>query len=377
MSLHPYRSGYHRPDYLIAYLAIGLVAFGLTMILSASAYLADSVNDQYRFLIQQSKSFLLGLLALGFASLLPYETWKKWAVPILFGVLGVLVIVFLNPACRGVHRCIDLGPIHFQPAEFVKVGFLIYIAAWLTTLGSRLHDLKDGLGSFLVMLGLVGGLIFLEPDMGTAMTLVLSAVILYFLAGAPVHHLAGLFAVGVLAVLLMAGSADYRLERLQTFFAGAGQDTLGAGYHTNQLANAIGSGGWWGLGLGQGKLKELGYLPEVHTDSIFAVVVEELGFVRALLVLGVYLVLILRGLQVAKLAPDRFGQLLAAGLTGLIAMQASINLGAMLGLVPLTGIPLPLISYGGSSLVATLFSVGILLSISRQTMQASSSKERP
>ena len=202
--------------------------------------------------------------------------------------------------------------------------------------------------------------------MGTAVVLMLAGVAMYFFAGAPWRHLVLGGLLGVLLLGAMTFSADYRLARLETFLATGSSDPLGADYHTSQIAYSLGSGGWWGLGLGQGKLKELGYLPEVHTDSIFAVVVEELGFIRSLIVMAAYLFLLMRGFRIAKEAPDRFGQLLAAGLSSLIAIQASINLAAMLSLVPLTGIPLPLISYGGSSLVATLGAIGILLAISRQ-----------
>ena len=355
-----------RGDWLLVYLTIGLVAFGLVMILSASAYLAESINDQYRFLVQQLASFGLGLLVLGVFSRLDYQLWRRYSGMILVVLVILLLVVFISPACRSVHRCVDLGPLRFQPAEFVKVGFAIYLAAWLTRLGPRIHDLKEGFGTFCAILGLFGGLIFLEPDMGTAVTLMVAGVVMYFLAGAPWRHLLLGFLLGIVLLGGMTLSADYRLARLETFLASGPSDPLGADYHTNQIAIALGSGGWWGLGLGQGKLKELGYLPEVHTDSIFAVVVEELGFGRSLLVVAAYLFLLMRGFRIAKEAPDRFGQLLAAGLTSLMAIQASINLAAMLSLVPLTGIPLPLISYGGSSLVATLGAIGILLSISRQ-----------
>jgi cell division protein FtsW len=348
------------------YLTLGLVAFGLIMILSASAYLAESANDQYQFLFGQLRSFGLGLIVLAVFSRIDYHIWRRFSGPILLSLVVMLLLVFVSPTCRSVHRCIELGPFQFQPAEFVKVGFLIYLAAWLSGLGSQLEGLKTGFLAFCAVLGLISGLIFLEPDMGTAVTLMLAGTLVYFFAGAPWQHLALGVLLGILLLGMMTISAEYRLERLQTFLSGEASDNLGSGYHTSQIGIALGSGGLWGLGLGQGKLKELGYLPEVHTDSIFTVVVEELGFVRALLVILAYLLLLMRGFRIAKSAPDRFGQLLTAGLVSLIAIQVSINLAAILTLVPLTGIPLPLMSYGGSSLIATLGSIGIILSISRQ-----------
>lgn len=364
MSLDRFRDGRQRPDWLLALLALSLTVFGLVMILSASAYLAGTSGNPYVFVTKQLISFGMGLIVLIICSQIDYHRWRQWA-PVIFGAIILLLLaVLISPAHRGVHRWIDLGPISFQPAEFVKLGFLIYLAAWFARLGSLLADFRRGFVAFFLMLSLVTGFILLEPDMGTAVTLALAAVLLYFLAGAPWHHLSLGLLIGTSLLLLLIVIAPYRLERLQTFLNPA-NDPQGAGYHTNQVGIAIGSGGLWGLGFGQGKLKYLGYVPEVHTDSIFAVVVEELGFVRALVVIVVFLWFIMRGFRIAKTAPDPFGQYLAAGLVALIFVQVSINLAAMLGLVPLTGIPLPLISYGGSSLVVTLAAIGILLSISR------------
>lgn len=367
MALDRFR-GSHRPDWLLALATVALTAFGLTMILSASAYLAASSGNVYSFVTKQAISLAIGLVGMLILSQIDYHVWKEIAGPIIIVILLVLIGVFISPACRGVHRCIDLGPSAFQPAELVKLGFLLYLAAWFARLGPAIHDVKEGFGRFAILVAVVGGLIMLEPDMGTASTLILAAALMYFLAGAPLRHfaLAGAVGVGLLFMLILV--APYRLARLQTYLQPS-TDLSGSGYHTNQISIAIGSGGWWGLGFGQGKLKYLGYVPEVHTDSIFAVVVEELGFVRAALVLLVYLFIMARGFRIAKTAPDPFGRLLAAGITSLFAMQTFINLAAMLGVIPLTGIPLPLVSYGGSSLIVTLAGIGILLAISRQTMR--------
>lgn len=366
MAFERYRPTTHRPDWLFALTAFGLAGFGLTMILSASAYYAGTTGGIYDFVTRQAVSLALGSVALLVLSLIDYHHWRSWAGVVFGGILVLLIAQFLSPECRGVHRCIDVGPVMFQPAEFVKLGFMIYLAAWLARLGSDIQDFRRGFMNFFLLIGCVGGIILLEPDMGTSSTLIFSAAVLYFIAGAAWRHIGVGVLVGVGLLFMMILVAPYRLERLQTFLDPQA-DPYGAGYQTNQISIAIGSGGLWGLGFGQGKLKYLGYVPEAHTDSIFAVVVEELGFVRASIILVVIGWLVYRAFQIARAAPDVFGRLLASGMAILIAVQAFINLAAMLGEMPLTGIPLPFVSYGGSSLVATLAAVGIILSVSRQT----------
>lgn len=364
MSLAAYRSTPRGIDWVLALLTFALALFGLVMVLSASAYLAGTTGDVYQFVSRQAISLLIGLIAMAVVARIDYRLWRTLAPAIFIIVILFLLGVFVSPECRGVHRCLDLGPVTFQPTEIVKIAFLVYLGAWLAGRGREIGAWRRGVIPLAVLLAFVGGLIMLQPDMGTAIILMVAAVLLYFVAGARLTHLAlgGVLAIGLVGLLIFV--APYRLERLQTFLDPA-SDPLGAGYQTTQIGIAIGSGGLWGLGFGNGKLKYLGYVPEVHTDSIFAVVVEELGFVRSLLVLFVFVWLILRGLSIARAAPDRFGQLLGIAMISLIGIQVLVNLAAMLKLVPLTGVPLPLISYGGSSLVATCIAIGLLLSISR------------
>jgi len=364
MSLEKYRNRPRQIDWIFALLAVGLALFGLVMVLSASAYLAGTTGDVYQFVSQQSISLILGLVAMVIMSFIDYRAWRNLAPIIFFGLLILLLGVFVSPECRGVHRCLDLGFSTIQPTEIVKAGFIIYLAAWFARLGPTVQDLRRGVIPFTILLAIVGGLIMLQPDMGTTVTLLGASVVLFFLAGARYAHMSLGAVLGGLLLFGLILIAPYRLARLETFLSPA-DDPLGAGYQTTQIGIAIGSGGLWGLGFGQGKLKYLGYVPEVHTDSIFAVVVEELGFLRALLVLGILLWFILRGYRIARSAPDLFGRLLGAGMMTLIAAQVFINLSAILHLIPLTGVPLPFVSYGGSSLVATFAAVGILLSISR------------
>lgn len=369
MSLDQYRTKPLRPDWLFGLQALGLALLGLVMVLSASAYLAGTTGDVYQFVSRQSLSLILALIVMVIMSVIDYRVWRAAAPIIFIGLIILLIGVFISPECRNVHRCLDLGPLTIQPTELVKAGFVIYLAAWLTKIGPAIRDFRSGVIPFGVLLGVVGGLIMLQPDMGTTVTLLLASVIMFFLAGARISHMAlgGVLGVGLLMLLILI--APYRAARLETFL-NPGDDPLGAGYQTTQIGIAIGSGGLWGLGFGQGKLKYLGYVPEVHTDSIFAVVVEELGFLRAFIILAIILWFILRGYKIARGSPDPFGRLLGAGMITLIAAQTFINLSAMLHLVPLTGVPLPFISYGGSSLVATFAAVGILLSISKSRGQA-------
>lgn len=367
--LDVFRGRRGRPDWIVALLALGLGVFGLVMILSASAYLAGTTGDVYQFVWRQSISLVIAGVVMVVMSVIPYGVWRSLAPVIFVTLLLLLLGVFVSPECRGVNRCLDIGPITLQPTELVKAGFLIYLAAWLTRKGPEVRDFRSGVIPFAILLAAIGGLILLQPDMGTATILIITSVIIFFLAGARIRHLLLGGMVGVALAGLLIVVAPYRAERLKTFL-NPGTDPLGAGYQINQISIAIGSGGLWGLGFGQGKLKYLGYVPEVHTDSIFAVVVEELGFVRSLLVLAAFVVLIMRGYRIARGAPDTFGRLLGAGMITLITVQILVNLAAILHLIPLTGVPLPFISYGGSSLIATFAAIGILLSISRARLAA-------
>lgn len=370
MALASFRKTGHRPDWFLGLIALGIAVFGLAMILSASAYLAGVSGDVYYFVTRQATSLVIGFLLLLVLARIDYRIWRMISRYLLPAIILILLIVLVSPAQRGVHRWITLGSFSLQPAEFVKAGFLLYLAAWLTKLGPKLRDWKDGLVPFCLLLGLIGLLVMLQPDMGTAVTILTSGLAVYFLAGLRRRHMTILGTLGVGLALVAILIAPYRLERLETFL-NPSSDPLGAGYQTNQIGIAIGSGGFFGSGFGKGKLKYLGYVPEVHTDSIFAVIVEELGFLGALALLIAFFLLLMRGFAIAARAPDSFGQYLAGGITFLILLQLFVNLAAMLQILPLTGIPLPLVSYGGTSLIVTLSMIGLLLSISRFTVHES------
>lgn len=345
-----------------------LLGFGLVMISSASVVISsERFDSNYVYVSQQLMFAGLGLVALAVMSVIDYRFWQRIAPWLLFVILGLLIAVFIpgiGNLNRGTQGWIDIGPVEFQAAEVVKLLAILFFGAWLANRGDRIASLALGFVPFVTILGLIALLIMAQPDAGTTLVLLGTIVTMYFVAGAPYLHIGlGMLLGGSLLGMLIL-SAPYRMQRLLVFLNPT-QETLGAAYHINQALLAVGAGGLFGLGFGQSKQKFL-YLPEPHTDSIFAIAIEELGFLRALLVLGLILFLVLRGYQIARRVPDTFGRYVATGITTLILIQSFVNIGAMLGLMPITGVTLPFVSYGGSSLLVLLASAGILLNISRQ-----------
>lgn len=368
MSLTRFRS---RPvgkiDAWLLLAVLCLAGFGLVMISSSSVVLASQQFDNnYVFVIKQARHLGIGLVLMIILAAVDYRFWQRIA-PFLFGAIFILLLATLIPGIgaqlKGSRRWISIGPIFFQTTEMVKIFCILYFAAWLASREDRIRSLSQGFTPFIMMLGAIMLLIIAQPDTGTMLVTASSLISMYVIAGAPVVHLmlGGLLGSSVFGLLIL--SAPYRVQRLLVFL-NPDQATLGAGYHINQALLAIGAGGLWGVGFGQSKQKFL-YLPEPHTDSIFAITLEELGFLRSLLVIGVLLFIIFRGYQIARATTDPFARYVAVGITSLIAFQAFVNIGAMLGLMPLTGVTLPFISYGGSSLIGLLAATGILLNISR------------
>jgi len=349
-----------RPDWFLLGLVLGLTIFGVVMVGNASVVEAyRDFGDQLYYFRLQAQWALFGFLALIVASFFNYRRLKLLATPLMIFTLFSLVVVLMpgvGTQALGARRWLGFGNLNFQPAELVKLAFVLYLASLLSSKKQALP--------FLILLGIILVLIMLEPDLGTAVIISASGMIVYFASGAPLLAILGIGGLGFLAGLGLILYSPYRKERLMTFLNPA-RDPLGASYHIRQILIAIGSGGVFGLGLGQSRQK-YEYLPAATTDSIFAVIAEELGFVGASLVILAFLFLIWRGIKIAKEAPDEFGRLLATGITSWIGFQALVNLAAMVALVPLTGVPLPFISYGGSSLVLALTGVGILLNISKQ-----------
>ncbi len=317
-------------------------------------------GDKWYYLKLQSGWAVLGLAGFFFVSRFPYPKLEKLAPLFLFSTLALLLLVLIpgvSSRILGARRWISLAGFTFQPAELAKLTLSVYWAALLKK--------TSALIPFLASLGLAIGLIMLEPDLGTTLVLTGTALMTYFGSGGKLIHLASLLPLGALALAILIFIAPYRLDRLRTFFDYS-RDLQGSSYHIHQVLLSLGSGGVFGVGLGQSRQK-YEFLPEVATDSIFAVIAEELGLIGAALILVVFFVFFLAGLKIAQTCDQPFGRNLALALTSWISIQAFINISAMVALIPLTGIPLPFISYGGSSLVITLISSGILVNISRQS----------
>jgi cell division protein FtsW len=371
---------FHNPNYTLVGLIFIVLIFGLIMLSSASAPDGfGSHGDPYYFVKRQLLyGVLLGLPALWAFSRLDYHIWKKLAFPLIFLNIVLLLAVLIpgvGVELLGARRWIDLGGILFQPSEVIKLTFLLYLGVWLEARekSQAIHDFSTGFMPFMVMVSFMVLIIAgLQKDLGTMVVIAVIAIVSYYVAGAPWKHLGIIFAaagatffVMVKVLPLFMSSFVYRAERLSVFLH-PDLDPLGIGFHINQALLAIGSGGMFGLGLGHSRQK-FNYLPEVATDSIFAVVAEEMGFIITVSVVALFMAIMWQGVQVAKHAPDSFGKIVATGVVTWISFQAVVNMMAMLSLLPLTGIPLPLISYGSTSMATILAAVGILINISRQT----------
>jgi len=361
----------HKPNYVLIITIFILVVFGLIMVASSSSVISYERfgNNSYYLRHQFFFGALLGLIAWLLFSKIDYHKWQKWSFLLLLFTLILLILVFvpgIGLGYKGARRWIGFGSFSFQPTELLKLTFVLYLATWLSKRKEQVSDFFHGFFSFVVILGVISFLIILQPDLGTLSIVLLTAVIIYYLAGARIPHLVtiGVFLGFVFVLLVLV--APYRMERF-TVFLGSETDPQGVSYHINQALIAEGSGGLWGLGFGQSRQK-YNYLPEVSGDSIFAVICEELGFFRVLSLIALFLVLMYQGFKIARRSPDLFGKLLAGGITSWLSFQAFVNILAMIGLIPLTGIPLPLVSYGGSAMVISLIGVGIVTNISKQTV---------
>ncbi len=339
-----------------------LILFGLLMVYDASSVLAYNLfGDKYSFIKDQMVWAMIGFVVLFIFSMFDYHKLFNLALPLLLVALLLLLLVFIpgiGSGANGAHRWINLGFMTLQPAEFVKLILAIYLSAWFSI------KEKGRFMAFTLLIGAVLLLVMLEPDMGTASIILVEATIIYFLSGGNLKHF--LLAAPVIAFggLLLILVAPYRAARL-TSFLNVDKSLTDASYHIKQVLIALGSGGLVGLGIGN-SIQKHAYLPENVTDSIFPIIAEEFGFMGSVVLILFFLLFVWRGLLIASRAPDTFGKLLAAGIISFIGIQAVINLGAMTALFPLTGVPLPFISYGGSALIVDMAAVGILLNISKQ-----------
>ncbi len=359
-----------KPDYILLATIVVIVIIGLAALFSASAVEShEDFGDIYSYFRHQLIYGLgLGVLFAFIAYKIPYKKLKPWALPILLTAIFGLLLVFIpsiSAEAGGARRWINIAGFSLQPSEFAKLGFIIYLATWFE--GRRGMRLKwnEGFVPFIVIMGALSSLIILQPDIGTLGVIAITAMFMYFAAGASLGQIATIVFMGGALLFALTKTAPYRMERFLAFFNNA-IDPLGISYQINQALLAIGSGGLTGIGLGKG-LQKINFLPEPMKDSIFAVWLEEMGFIGGLILIFAFVLLGFRGLRIAKKTNDRFGSYLATGIIFWIMVQAFTNIGSMLGLIPLTGIPLPLVSYGGSSMIVTLTGLGILLNISKYT----------
>ena len=354
-------------DLPLVAIVLGLVAIGLLMVYSASGIRAlDTLDDPSYFLVQQSAWAVVGVVGMVLAARMDHRRLRAVALP-LMAAAGVLLLIVLVPgigtcaggACRWLRVTSFAG---LQPAEIAKLGLIVYLAFWLGARRERVTGAATTAPFAALVVG-VAGLVVAEPDLGTAIVIGIVALALYFAAGARVVAFAGIGALAAALTLLLAVAQPYRLQRLLTFLD-PWSDPRGAGFQTIQSLYGLALGGPFGEGLGAGKEK-FGFLPAPYTDSIFSVLGNELGILGTGTVILLFLALAFRGTRIALRAPDAEGALLAMGITAWISFQAWLNMSVVASLVPMTGITLPFISYGGSSLCVGLFAVGILLSVGR------------
>jgi len=360
-----------RLDWGVLLPVVGLVALGLVMVYSSSALLgADRFHSETYFLRKQAVRLLIGLIALLALARVDYHRWLRFAGIGLIGsalLLAVLLAVG-GAGIRGANRWLSLAAFQIQPTEIARVACVVYLAAILDRKGDRIASFRDGVLPVAVALGAFAILILKQPNLGSTIALLATGFLMLHLAGARHRHLALLVGLGVVVAILAVLRNPYMRSRVDGWSAhwgSGGADTLGKNWQLHQSILALGSGGLFGDGPGRG-MQKFYFLPDPHTDFIYAVIGEELGFVGTAAVLLAYAFLFLRGLRTARRAPDRFGFLLAAGLTVNLCVYVGMNIAVVTGLIPTTGLPLPFLSYGGSALVVNLGVVGVLLNIASQ-----------
>ncbi len=367
----------NHPNYVLILIVFLLLLFGILILASVSAPFSQmKFGNTFYFLNRQIFNLGLGLI-LGFlAFIIPLNFWQKFIFPLLLINLVFLAMVFIpgiGIEIGGAKRWLDLGIITFQPSEFLKLTFIVYLAAWLANRTEKIKLKKtspnrlyfgQNLIVFLIIIGVITLFFYFQPNIGTLGIITLTALIMYFSAGTPVWHSIFMIFLGLSTLFTLIKIGPYRFERLLVFLKPE-TDPMGMGYQINQSLIAIGSGGIAGLGFGM-SVQKFGFLPASLTDSIFAVFAEETGFIGVFILIALFLIFFWQGWKIAKNSRNKFYQLTALGISSWIIIQTFVNISSMVGLVPLTGIPLPFISYGGSHLIAELTGVGILLNISKQ-----------
>ncbi|MBS4054111.1 MAG: putative lipid II flippase FtsW [Thermaerobacter sp.] len=359
--------GKSAPDYALLIFILALVTAGVVMVYSASFPLSLTRHGHgWFFALRQMLWAIAGIVALTIASYINYRKWQQASTVLLLATILLLLALYVPGvgfSVQGSTRWINLGLFNLQPSEIAKVTMVMWVAAFLARKADRLRSFTKGTMPVLLVTGLVAGLIFDQPDLGTAVAIVLVMCLVLFAGGLPWGQIISLGVLGIGLLAVGIKTADYRLERFMSFL-NPWQDPLDTGYHIIQSLYAIGLGGIFGRGLGESIQKRF-FLPEPHNDFIFAIISEEWGFIGGAVIIALFGAVAWRGLRIAARAPDKFSGLLATGLTSMIVSQAFINMGVVTGLMPVTGITLPFISYGGSSLLMVMGSAGVLLNISR------------
>ena len=348
-----------------------LIVFGLVILSSAGIVDGQKkFGSPYYYLTHQLLYGVLpGLVFMFMFSLVSYRFWKKISLLILVGALALMIMIFMptfGHGLRGATRWISLGVFSFQPAEILKLSLIIYLAAWFGSRDERTKRLSYSLVPFLMVLSFAALLLFLQPDVGTLIIVSFIALGIYFMTGFSYKQFAGILLVLFLILSAIIIIEPYRLDRLKAFW-NPSIDPRGISYQVNQSLISIGSGGLFGVGYNNSSQKQGGFLPEVIGDSIFAIIAEELGLIGSALTIGLFGVLCFFMVRIAKNTPDKFGTLLVMGINLWIMSQAFVNIAAISGLVPLTGIPLPFISYGGTALVVLLSGMGIVFNVAKKS----------
>ncbi|UCD93759.1 MAG: putative lipid II flippase FtsW [Candidatus Zixiibacteriota bacterium] len=352
-------------DRKLLYSTIGLVAIGMVMIYSASSVMAESRFGSHTFFLKRQLLWLALAAFFGlFVTKVDLKKYSVYSVPLIFVIVAMLVLVFFMPARNGSHRWLFIGPMTVQPSELFKLVVIIYLAFSLSRANRDIEDLKQFLLPYAPLIGTALVLIILEPGLGSALTIGLTVMIIFFLAGVRLFHLTALLFPLAGVVSFMIFVLGYKKARVVDYLSSV-ENPVSGSYQVKQAVLALGAGGVFGSGLGNGRQK-LFFLPYPHTDFVFASIGEELGLVGLLGIMLLYFVIIYRGIKIALYQPDQLGYLLAIGVTASIFVAVLINIGVVTSLLPTTGIPLPFVSYGGSALLVSVTSVAILLNLSRR-----------
>jgi len=355
-------------DKIFLLTVLALVFGGFFIFMSASLGLVAQDGSTLSSVVfnQAFLGLFLGMAVLFLFSKISYKKWKKYSPHIFIFTLILTALVFvpkIGIEHGGATRWIDLGIFSFQPVELLKLGIVLYLSAWFSSAGQRISTLRYGLVPLMVVLGLSGALLLSQPDTGSFFVILITTVIMFFIAGGNRKHVLSLITASLVGFAVYVISKPYILERIYTFLDPS-RDPMGASWQLQQSLIAVGSGGIFGNGFGQ-SIQKFSFLPEPTSDSIFAVAAEEFGFFGAMVILAIFIVFLSRGLRLSQKAPDLFSRLFVAGIVIMVVFQAFINISSMIGIFPLTGIPLPFISHGGTALLVTLAEVGIILNISR------------